>query len=151
MVNDAIVSHIPKREGGFEFPVWGWMDINLSNGDFLSTWFAREDDGENCWATLMHPDGTQRTVALEPVVAHADEPWTSPDSGATYPMAYCITAPDIDCDLVVKSAPAGQELYFPNDPMMNHYEGASTVKGTYAGEAVTGFCYVELIGDWSKE
>ena len=33
----------------------------------------------------------------------------------------------------------------------NHYEGASRVEGTYQGKKIKGYCYVELIGDWSKK
>lgn len=28
------------------------------------------------------------------------------------------------------------------------YEGASSVSGTVRGEKVSGYCYVEMVGDW---
>lgn len=31
---------------------------------------------------------------------------------------------------------------------LNKYEGASTVEGTYKGEKVKGYTYVEMLGDW---
>lgn len=141
-----------KKEGGFQLPVWGWMDINLENGDKISTWFAKEDDGENCWATIMHPDGTQRTVDVEPVIATASDHWTSDKAKkASYPMTYHIVIPELEADFTVQTVVDDQELYFPENDLYNHYEGASTVNGTYQGEDMKGYCYVELIGDWSKK
>ena len=140
-----------EKEGGFKLPVWGWMDINLENGDKVSTWFAQEDDGENCWATVMHPSGAQRTVLVDPVVAQAKDHWKSAASGAEYPMTYKIVIPELEADLTVRTAVDDQELFFPENALYNHYEGASTVEGTYQGQPIKGYCYVELIGDWSKK
>ena len=35
------------KNGGFELPVWGWMDINLENEVKISTWFAIEGTYQN--------------------------------------------------------------------------------------------------------
>lgn len=140
-----------QRSGeGFTLPVWGWMDINLDCGDKISTWFAIEDGRENCWATVMHPDGAQRTVRVDDVVKSAGDYWTSEASGASYPMTYKISIPELEADLTVRCAVEDQELYFPEKALYNHYEGASTVEGTYEGSPACGYCYTELIGDWSK-
>ena len=141
-----------KKQGNQEFtlPVWGWMDINLENGDMISTWFAEEEYGENCWATIMHPDGSQRTIDVEPVVCKATNHWKSETSSASYPMTYKIEIPELEADLTVRCSVDDQELYFPEKALYNHYEGASTVEGTYQGKPIKGYCYVELIGDWSK-
>ncbi len=139
-----------QKDGGFVLPVWGWMDINLENGDKISTWFAKEENGENCWATVMHPDGSNKIVHVEPVVASSSNPWKSPASGAEYPMTYKIQIPELETDLTVRCVVDDQELYFPENAIYNHYEGASTVEGIYNGKKTTGYCYTELIGDWSK-
>lgn len=139
-----------KRGGGFTLPVWGWMDINLENDVRISTWFAIEGDKENCWATIMHPDGAQRTVAVNPVICTAANHWTSKASGAAYPMLYSIEIPKLDTSLQVQCVVEDQELYFPENALYNHYEGASTVQGIYQGAPITGYCYTELIGDWSR-
>lgn len=147
-----IMAEKQKKEGGFKLPVWGWMDINLDNGDKISTWFAEEENGENCWATVMHPDGAQRTVKVGPVVATASDHWTSDKAKkASYPMTYKIVIPELEADFTVKTVVNDQELYFPENDLYNHYEGASTVEGTYQGQKMNGYCYVELIGDWSAK
>ena len=66
-------------------------------------------------------------------------------------MTYKIVIPELDADLTVKTAVNDQELFFPENALYNHYEGASTVEGMYQGESIKGYCYVELIGDWSKK
>lgn len=138
------------KDGGFVLPVWGWMDINLENEVKISTWFAIEGEKENCWATIMHPDGSQRTVDVNPVVCQATDHWKSEQSGASYPMTYKIQIPELDTDLVVKCVVDDQELYFLENALYNHYEGASSVEGIYQNQPVKGYCYTELIGDWSK-
>lgn len=42
-------------------------------------------------------------------------------------------------------------MFLPENALYNHYEGASTVEGTYQGKPIKGYCYVELIGDWSRK
>lgn len=139
-----------KNGSGFVLPVWGWMDINLDCGDKISTWFAMEENHENCWATVMHPDGSQRTVLVNDVVCHAADHWKSRTSGASYPTTYKIVIPELEANLTVKCVVDDQELYFPENALYNHYEGASTVDGIYQGCPTKGYCYTELIGDWSK-
>lgn len=40
-------------------PMWGWMDLNIDNGDFLILWFLPDEKGEVAWAVVVHPDGSQ--------------------------------------------------------------------------------------------
>lgn len=139
-------------DGGrkMKFPSWGWMDINLDNGDILSVWFPVEKDGEDCWATVMHPDGTQKKVTLNPVIGQAENWWKSSDSEYAYPTKYHVQCPELDADLTVVCVPREQELNFEGFPTLSHYEGASQVTGTYEGKEVTGYCYVETIGVWNE-
>ena len=139
-------------DGGkkMKVPSWGWMDINLDNGDVMSVWFEAGPKGEDCWATVMHPDGTQKKVFLNPIVAQAEDWWKSPDSDYAYPMKYHVQCPELDADLIVLCNPKEQELVFEEFPTLSHYEGASQVSGVYKGKNVTGYCYVENIGFWDE-
>ena len=148
IVKNAASKMMSGKSSGFNDLKWGWMDINLENGDVLSTWFTGDDEEGSCWATLMHPDGSSKQVDVSPVAPSLTEYWTSPASGNRYPMSYRIAIPDLDADLAVTCLVKDQELYFRNLPMLNHYEGASAVSGTYQGEPVKGYCYVELLGQW---
>ena len=140
-------------DGGkkMKVPSWGWMDINLDNGDVLSVWFAIEKNGENCWATVMHPDGKQKRVSLNPIISQAENWWKSPDSDYSYPMKYHVQCLELEADLIVSCEPNAQELNFADFPTLSHYEGASQVQGSYGGKKVTGYCYVENIGIWNED
>ena len=133
------------------FPSWGWMDMNLDNGEVISVWFPVEKTGEDCWATVMHPDGTQKKVKLNPIIAQAENWWKSSVSDYAYPTKYHVQCPELDADLTVICAPKEQELNFEGWPTLSHYEGASQVSGIYGGQKVTGYCYVETIGVWNEK
>lgn len=138
------------KSGGSSFPTWGWMDLNLDNGEVLSVWFAKTPDGEDCWATLMHPDGSHKMARISPVISTAGDYWHSEASGRSYPMKYSIRIPEFDADLSVRCVIRDQELFFPERADLNHYEGAAVVEGTYQGKDVSGYTYVELVGDWEE-
>lgn len=149
-VMNAASKIMAGRMGSTAFPTWGWMDLNLDNGDVISTWFALENV-ENCWATLMHPDGSHKMVNVNPMISTAKDYWKSQSSGHSYPMTYTIEIPELDANLTVKCAVKDQELFFPERPDLNHYEGAASITGTYLGKETNGYCYVELVGDWDQK
>lgn len=128
---------------------WGWMDINLDNGDVISMWDMKGLDSgvHGAWATVMHPDGTQATAWMEDWMNGAEALWTSPETGRVNPTKWTLRIPDFDCELRVVTDPIEQEIV-ATVPRRHKYEGASQVTGTYKGHKVTGYCYSELVGDW---
>lgn len=137
--------------GAHEAPMWGWMNPRLDDGTTLSLWFTIEHgDVQKAWATVLTPDGVQTVVDVEPMLEKAGEPWKSPASPFTYPTRWKVCIPDRNCELTVVSAPAEQELTSPM-PALCHYEAASTVTGTWQGQATNGYCYVELFGNWTAK
>ncbi|MFD0897425.1 lipocalin family protein [Loigolactobacillus binensis] len=136
-----------KKAPKFNLPQWGWMDLNLADKTVASLWFANEGAQEKTFATVLHPNGTQQVVAVEPIMSNATAVWTSPDSDYRYPTQWLVDIPELDLHLTVTCAPKEQELLFSLKEL-SHYEAASTISGTYKGEPITGNCYVELIGEW---
>ncbi len=128
---------------------WSWMDLNLDNGDKISLWGTEEDSSgnENAWATVLQTDGTQIVVAVEPLSIGASDYWLSEKSGQTYPTRWTVKIPSLDAVLEVIPSPREQEIVSQFE-LLHKYEGASSVKGTYKGQEVTGYCYVELVGSW---
>lgn len=123
---------------------WTWMDLNLSNGLRLSLWEAVDTEGRtDSWVTCIDEHGTHRVAALTPLTEGASDYWL-PASGNRYPTRWHLTAPELGLDLVVTPSPREQEL----QGFLPHYEAASDVAGTIDGEQVTGYCYVEMVGDW---
>lgn len=129
---------------------WTWMDLNLDNGDSMSLWTFNETGStrELAWATILHSDGSQTTTAIEPTTRSQSNIWQSPVTGQRYPTRWKIKIPDYAAEFDVVLAPKEQELVTP-DKKISRMEGASTVRGTYRGKPITGFGYVELVGDWN--
>lgn len=128
---------------------WSWMDLNLDNGDKISLWdvYDLSTKKENAWATVLHPDGTQTVVAVEPLSAGESDYWLSEKSAQRYPTHWVVKIPSLDACLEVIPSPREQELLSEYDFALK-YEGACSVKGSYKGKDTTGFCYVELVGVW---
>lgn len=131
---------------------WGWMDLNLDSGEYISLWFPIENWTEKPFATVLYPDGTQKVVAVGACVQNAEDFWKSNKYIYDYPTKWHIEIPELSASLTVQSSPAEQELHFDDMPALDHYEAASTISGTIGGKKVGGYCYVELLANmpWSE-
>jgi predicted secreted hydrolase len=128
---------------------WSWMDLNLDNGDVISLWGAVNNGVETAWATIMHPDGTQTVTYVEPLSKGESGYWLSEKSGQYYPTHWIVEIPEFDARLEVIPSPTHQEIVSVV-PQLHKYEGASAVTGIYRKEQVSGYGYVELVGNWAK-
>jgi predicted secreted hydrolase len=124
---------------------WVWMDLNLSNGVALGLWDLEISADRHSWVTALYPDGTHVIAAVEPLSLGADAVWTSPTTGQSYPTRFKIRIPALDCVLDVTSVMENQEIVSPTEPK---YEGVADISGSFAGEAVTGFTLIEMVGNW---
>ena len=129
---------------------WSWMNLNLDNGDVVSLWdMLNFTTGlDQAWGTIQHPDGSQSTVKMELLKKDERDFWRSDKSNQNYPTRWTIRFPEIDAELdilpVVKESEIVSQM-----PFLNKYEGASKISGTWKGQPIGGFCFVELLGDWT--
>ncbi|MEC0232799.1 lipocalin family protein [Paenibacillus kribbensis] len=130
---------------------WGWMCYNLDNGDIISVWTNTFANHENSWATIMHPDGTQTVTYAKPLSQGIKKYWRSEASGKKYPVEWKVELPDINSEFEVSTFPVNQEMVSPMPVPGSCFEGISTVKGTYKGEKIEGYCFVEITGRWEEE
>lgn len=124
---------------------WDWFAVTLDNGAVLMFAEIRTRSGASqdiFEGTLSFPDGRQETILQEDFVLTATDEWTSPDTGITYPNGWQVRFPEYDIELTIQPLIADQEM----DVAFTYYEGATVVRGTMAGEPVTGRGYVELTG-----
>jgi predicted secreted hydrolase len=70
------------------------------------------------------------------------ERWTSPESGAVYPVRWRIASATAAIDLDVDRLLDAQELR----TSFTYWEGAVSVRGTRTGRATAGHGYVEMTG-----
>lgn len=74
---------------------WDWIGINLADGGALTAFQLRDRDGQVLWAGGSHrpAGGPVRAFAPADVGFEPLARWTSPGSGARYPVRWRITTP----------------------------------------------------------
>lgn len=127
---------------------WTWMALQLSNGQELNLWDLFDSSGEEHWATVLNPDGSERIVSVNPLAPTAGSFETSPATGQRYAGKWIVEIPSLDARLTVTGTPVLQEIVAgsPLTPGIN--EADASVTGTYLGHPVTGQAYVEQFGHW---
>lgn len=127
---------------------WSWIGLTLESGEALGIWSCpmTADSAPRGWATILHADGTQSVMTIDPTLGATGE-WVTPATGSRYPTHWKVAIPLLDVVLEVEPSPLEQEVVSVA-PMLSKYEGASRISGSWAGRPVTGFGCVELVGNW---
>jgi predicted secreted hydrolase len=124
---------------------WDWFALQLDDGSELIVYTLRRSDGTidpYSRGTLIHPDGSVRTLKRDEFSISSDQTWKSPGSGAVYPSHWSINVPSEDLTVSVSPVIPDQELRLS----FTYWEGAVRVDGKKGGQTVTGSGYVELTG-----
>lgn len=126
---------------------WDWTGLNLDDGGALMAFRIRDRDGTPLWAggSRRSPGGALRAFTASEVRFEPVRWWSSPRTGARYPVAMRVAVPDAVIDL----APLmdDQELDSRASVGAVYWEGA--VRAATAGRAV-GKGYLELTGYLGK-
>lgn len=127
---------------------WDWFSIQLDDGTDLMVYVMRRTDG----ARDRHSSGTLVSAAgiaplrVDDYRLTPGRRWTSPASGAAYPVTWRIEIPPHGIDLEVTTAVDAQELETGQSTGVTYWEGAIDVRGTRDGVPVTGVGYLEMTG-----
>ena len=121
-----------------------WMSFQLSDGDRVDLFDSFTSGTENSFATVLHPDGTEQVVAVDPLAPGTSDFWTSPNTGQRFGTQWQVHIPSLTASLIVRAYPQQQEILDAG----GIFEGASAVAGSYRGHLVVGQAYVEQIGNW---
>jgi predicted secreted hydrolase len=127
---------------------WTWMAIQLRNGESINLWDLFSAQGEEHWATVLHPDGSESIVSVVPLAPRATDFATSPTTGQRYAGKWTVEIPSLKTTLTVTATPTLQEIQARSPFTPGIDEAASTVTGVYQGRPVTGQAYVEQFGIW---
>jgi predicted secreted hydrolase len=123
---------------------WDWFSIQLDNDTELMLFQLRRIDGSidpYSAGTFISRDGHATHLG------HADfqlEPaawWTSPTTGARYPVEWRIRVPSLNVALECAAAIPEQELVSEDDAAPTYWEGAVTYSGSAKGVG-----YLEMTG-----
>ncbi len=125
---------------------WDWMGVQLDDGRDWMIIVHRDQRGSKTlcqYAVEVAPDGSHRVhrdARLEPLSW-----WTSPSTGARYPVRWRIAVPGAGLELDFEPYAEDQEIpLLP--PIRAVWEGAGRVSGRSGGTAVVGAARLELHG-----
>lgn len=130
---------------------WDWFSIQLGNGAELMVSLLRDASGtrSGTFATFVDTAGRAFDVPASAIDIVALDRWHSPHTGATYPAGWRLQIAD-QPELGVPAIALQLSPVLPDQELafnpVSYWEGAVTVVGTLAGQAVTGEGYVELTG-----
>lgn len=133
---------------------WDWVSLQMDDGtEWMLYQFRRADGGRDPFssATFVASDGRvthleANDFALQPLARRAQDKWTSPHSGAQYPVAWRIVAPKLGFEAELQAAMPDQELVSGENASLTYWEGSITVRGKRNGAQVVGRGYLEMTG-----
>lgn len=127
---------------------WDWLSLQLDDGTDLMAFRLRRTDGSldpQSSGTLVPKGGAPRRLGSSDFSLVPGRAWTSPASGAAYPVEWKVALPRESLELTVTPALEAQELVGTRTSV-KYWEGAVDVKGTRGGTPITGRGYLEMTG-----
>jgi len=91
---------------------------------------------------LVAPNGQKRDLDQGEVRLEVLEYWTSPHTGARYPVRWTLAIPSEELEMDVTTVFDDQEMTVS----VQYYEGALRVSGKFRDEAIDGDGYIEMTG-----
>jgi predicted secreted hydrolase len=123
---------------------WDWFSAQLDNGAELMLFQLRRKDGSIdpfSAGTYIDAGGHARHLRRGDFDLRPGGLWTSPRTGARYPLRWHISVPAPGIELDCAAALADQELVSKGPAAPTYWEGAVTYSGSAAGAG-----YLEMTG-----
>jgi predicted secreted hydrolase len=126
---------------------WDWVSLQLEDGRDLMVYRLRGKNPTQDFAlgTLVDDAGISRTLPAESFTLKPFETWTSPETGAEYPIGWKLEIPDEGIDLVLKATMPEQEN-ISRQSGVHYWEGAVTAHPAGKPDQNAGRGFVELTG-----
>ena len=128
---------------------WDWFSLQLDDGSDLMVYTMRRDDGApdpRSSGTFVAPDGSITRLHADDYALVPGRRWTSPASGASYPVVWTIRVPPLGIELGVEATIDAQELETGESTGVTYWEGAIDARGTRDGASTVGQGYLEMTG-----
>jgi predicted secreted hydrolase len=137
---------------------WDWLSVQLDDQTELMLFRLRRQDGSiDPFSAATYVDGDGRSQHLsssEFTFEPLGQRWTSPATGAAYPIRWRLTVPSLNLKLEVSTPLPQQEMTASGPVSPNYWEGAIRVAGTRGAapvnssvrSPVTGVGYLEMTG-----
>ena len=133
----------PSQQG------WDWFSLQLDDDTELMVYVLRQRDGSidpHSAGTLVDAAGRATALDAGDFRLVPGRVWSSPASGAAYPVAWRVAVPGAGLELRVEAAVDSQELSTGESTGVTYWEGAVTATGTRGGRPVRGRGYLEMTG-----
>ena len=123
---------------------WDWLGINLADGRALTLFQLRRQDGRRDWAggSLRMPGKPDRSFKPQEVAMTPTRHWTSPATGARWPVEWTLRSPAGPMRLA--AAFDAQEIDARRSSGLVYWEGAARLFDPQNRQLGTG--YLELTG-----
>jgi predicted secreted hydrolase len=159
---------IQTRDGSYEVAGWSWMDhefstsqlepgqtgwdwisLHMNDGSELMLFqLKRTDATRDPFSAGSFADASGRVTQLtaEDFAMMPLETWTSPRSGAQYPIRWRVRVPRLALEVETSAAVRDQELDTRQTTQIIYWEGSIAARGTRDGAPVEGRGYLEMTG-----
>ncbi|HEY6843335.1 MAG TPA: lipocalin-like domain-containing protein [Thermoanaerobaculia bacterium] len=128
---------------------WDWFSIQFDDDTELMLYQMRRRDGTpdvTSSGSFVTSDGEVIHITRDRMRIQPAGRWHSPGSGATYPMGWHISVPELGISVDVRPAMKNQELITHASTNVTYWEGAVDITGSSRNTVVTGVGYVEMTG-----
>jgi len=129
---------------------WNWLSVQLSdNTELMLYQFRRKDGSLDPFSAGTYVDAHGRLLHLTSSdfqLTPSGESWTSPATGAKYPVAWRMEIPKLALQLEATTRLKSQELSGGGALSPNYWEGAIIIRDTEAGGSLSGVGYLEMTG-----
>jgi predicted secreted hydrolase len=96
--------------------------------------------------TFVFPSGRTRTLYRDDLRIEPLSNWTSPQSGARYPVRWQVALVPLNLELIISANLDDQEMHTQRSTNVVYWEGSVQARGARNGNAIDGIGYVELTG-----
>ena len=128
---------------------WDWFSLQLADRTEIMFFRLRQSGGSVNPAssgTLVFPSGKWQHLKNTDLRLTPLSHWTSPHSGARYPIAWRLQSTALQLDLTLTASVKDQEMRTPRTTQVVYWEGSLMATGTRNGERIDGVGYLELTG-----
>jgi predicted secreted hydrolase len=128
---------------------WDWFSLQFDdNSEVMLFRLRRKDGAADPFSAGTYQDAQGRTTHLtvRDFTVTPGKIWTSPDTGAHYPIEWTVRIPSLGIDAALSTKLLQQELTgkVPGSPA--YWEGAIDISGSKNNRPVRGVGYLEMTG-----
>lgn len=129
---------------------WDWLSLQLDDNTELMLFHIRRKDGTfDRFSSGTYVDAQGKSTHLtadEFILQPLTDTWTSPVTGAVYPVAWKIEIKKLGIELEAQTPLPSQELAGKTNLVPSYWEGAITLAGKRGKSALGGVGYLEMTG-----